>query len=85
MGGCLPLLTPRPSWSRPRPFFADDQPTAQQLITSWLIKTKLAAKPRYMFGVSSGAAFAIKFPRIMKMNGVVSGGWPGLEVARRGH
>jgi hypothetical protein len=34
---------------------------------------KLSGKPKYMFGVSSGASFAIKFPMTMWVDGVVSG------------
>lgn len=53
---------------------ADDQPDARAVIERWTKRFKLASKPKYMFGVSSGAAFAIKFPKVMKLQGVVSGG-----------
>jgi hypothetical protein len=36
-------------------------------------KFGLTKKPKYIFGISAGAAFAIKFPMTYPVNGVISG------------
>jgi len=51
---------------------ANDQPSAAQTIQQWSRAVKLNKKPMYMFGVSSGASFAIKFPGVMRIQGVIS-------------
>ncbi|KAL4422147.1 hypothetical protein ABPG77_006836 [Micractinium sp. CCAP 211/92] len=50
----------------------NDQPDAKAVIDRWSKRFKLTSKPKYMFGVSSGAAFAIKFPSVMQLQGIVS-------------
>ncbi|KAL4458456.1 hypothetical protein ABPG75_013321 [Micractinium tetrahymenae] len=50
----------------------NDQPSAAQLVKYWASKAGMTKKPMYMFGISSGASFAIKFPGTMKIQGVVS-------------
>lgn len=49
------------------------------MLDAWFAKYGLNKLPKYIFGISSGAAFAIKFPRTyLGLAGVVSGkprGW----------
>jgi len=53
---------------------ADDHPTAKQVLDAWFAKYGLGKLPKIIIGISSGAAFAIKFPRTFPgLAGVVSG------------
>lgn len=69
------LLTTNPAPARPstrRPL--DDHPSAKQVLDAWFAKYGLSKLPKYIFGISSGAAFAVKFPRTYPgLAGVVSG------------
>jgi hypothetical protein len=51
----------------------NDHPSAKQVLDAWFAKYGLNKLPKYIFGISSGAAFAIKFPRTYPgLAGVVS-------------
>jgi hypothetical protein len=52
---------------------ADDQVDAGVVVKAWLKRFGLSRKPKYIFGISSGASFAIKFPKTMYVEGVISG------------
>lgn len=70
------LLTIHPTPARPstRCPPADDHPSAKQVLDAWFAKYGLSKLPKYIFGISSGAAFAVKFPRTYPgLAGVVSG------------
>jgi hypothetical protein len=62
---------PVPAHALPTP---GDQADAGAIVKAWTKRFKMDKKPKYMFGISSGAAFAIKFPGTMYIDGVVSGG-----------
>lgn len=81
---CLPNAKAEPSYSHSIYPCADDQPSAAQMVKYWAAKAGMSKKPMYMFGVSSGASFAIKFPGTMKIQGVVSGELPEPAPLRQG-
>lgn len=63
-----------PSLPHPARPLPDDHPSAKQVLDAWFAKYGLNKLPKYIFGISSGAAFAIKFPRTYPgLAGVVSG------------
>ena len=45
-----------------------------QVLDKWMKKYGMQKKPKYIFGISSGASFAIKFPGAYNLDGVISGG-----------
>ena len=45
------------------------------VVKAWTKKFGLANKAKFIFGVSSGASFAVKFPMTMWVDGVISGEW----------
>ncbi|PSC68342.1 heat shock 70 kDa 17 isoform A [Micractinium conductrix] len=49
-----------------------DMADSAAVIRAFTRRFGLAKRPIYMFGVSSGAGFAIKFPRQMRIQGIVS-------------
>ncbi|KAI3435834.1 hypothetical protein D9Q98_001892 [Chlorella vulgaris] len=51
---------------------SNDQASARDLIVRFTQDAGLTRRPKYMFGISSGASFAIKFPMTMYIEGVVS-------------
>ena len=67
---CLPACLPA---YLPACLPADDQPSAKKMIETFTRKFGLDRKPKYMFGISSGASFAVKFPGTMRIEGVISG------------
>lgn len=73
---CPPCLTPCRPPSPPTTLLhrpADDHPSAKEVLEKWLKKYGLQNKPKYVFGISSGASFAVKFPKTMTVQGVISG------------
>ena len=55
---------------------AGDQPEARAAIKDWSQQHGLDKKPMYMFGISAGASFVIKFPnREVPMAGLISGAY----------
>lgn len=50
------------------------------MVNSFSKKYGLNKLPKYVFGISSGAAFAQNFPRTIPMQGVVSGECRGLAA-----
>ncbi|KAL4431781.1 hypothetical protein ABPG77_002997 [Micractinium sp. CCAP 211/92] len=49
-----------------------DHPDTKWALQTFTAKLGLRGKPIYMFGVSSGASFAVKFPATMAIQGLVS-------------
>lgn len=45
------------------------------VLETWTRNYKLDALPIFAAGVSAGASFVLKLPKIVRINGVVSGGW----------
>ncbi|PRW59841.1 hypothetical protein C2E21_1509 [Chlorella sorokiniana] len=50
----------------------NDHPSSKQVVQAFTAKYGLANTPKYMFGISSGASFAVKFPGTMWVDGVIS-------------
>ena len=72
----LPVLvgiTDRCPPAPPHQLLADDQPSSVDVLNKWMKKYGMQKKPKYIFGISSGASFAIKFPGAFKLDGVISG------------
>jgi hypothetical protein len=45
------------------------------VLETWTRNYKLDKLPIFAAGVSAGASFVLKLPKIVRLNGIVSGGW----------
>lgn len=43
------------------------------ILESWLVAQNLTTLPVFALGVSAGASFALKLPKVTRINGVISG------------
>jgi poly(3-hydroxybutyrate) depolymerase len=59
--------------SRLLPDVAGDHGDVKAVVQKFTQQFKLNRMPIYMWGISSGAGFAIKFPATMYIDGIVSG------------
>lgn len=60
---------------------AGDHPDTKWALRTFTAQHGLRNKPIYMFGISSGASFAVKFPGTMAIQGLVSGASRGGQTA----
>ena len=59
--------------------YEEDKWGVKAVIETWLDEQSLGHLPVFALGVSAGASFALKLPKVTRINGVVSG-----ETAIRG-
>lgn len=53
--------------------YEKDRWGVKAILESWLVTQKLAALPVFALGVSAGASFVLKLPKVTRINGVISG------------
>lgn len=69
MADTVPLLPPHLLCR-----FQDDRWGVKYILESWLAEHKLDHLPVFALGISAGASFCLKLPRVTRINGVISGG-----------
>lgn len=63
---CLPLPPASCSYDK-------DKWGVKAILESWLVAQNLTTLPVFALGVSAGASFALKLPKVTRINGVISG------------
>lgn len=53
--------------------YAKDRWGVKAILESWLVTQNLTALPVFALGVSAGASFVLKLPKVTRINGVISG------------
>ena len=68
------LLLPPCSWAK-------DKWGVKTVLETWPQQYKLESLPIFALGISAGASFALKLPKITRINGIISGARGGAGAA----
>ena len=60
-------------WRRRRRSYNDDKWGVKYVLENWMANQNLTRLPVFALGVSAGASFALKLPKVTRINGIISG------------